>query len=132
LTKVEKSDIILYMSGKRKLHSPDWYLIYEETEEETIRKKSTKLKQNYGLSFQDLISMYERQGKKCLVCTKEMSFENRGCHVDHDHQTGKVRGLLCRSCNLLLGYAEDNIQTLKSAIKYLKEFNNGKGKEQFA
>jgi len=39
--------------------------------------------------------------------------------IDHDHQTGKVRGLLCGFCNALIGYAKDDISILKSAIKYL-------------
>lgn len=40
--------------------------------------------------------------------------------IDHDHATGRVRGLLCNDCNLSLGYAKDSIETLKNLIKYLE------------
>lgn len=119
------------MSGKRKLHSPDWYLIYEETEVERNRKKNTKLKQNYGLSLPDVMDMYKKQERKCKICLAEMCFENRGVHVDHEHSTGVVRGLLCRACNLLLGYAKDDITILNNSINYLKEFKNDHREDQF-
>ena len=42
-------------------------------------------------------------------------------YVDHDHKTGKVRGMLCHACNTVIGHADDNVTILNSAIKYLEE-----------
>ncbi len=53
---------------------------------------------------------------KCATCGSTEKL----C-IDHDHSTGKVRGLLCNDCNLSLGYAKDSIETLKNLIKYLEE-----------
>lgn len=57
--------------------------------------------------------------QNCMICGKE--FENaKEKHVDHSHATGKIRGILCRSCNCGLGNFRDSIDLLKSAAKYLK------------
>lgn len=45
----------------------------------------------------------------------------RHIYVDHDHETGEIRGLLCHGCNSVLGFSKENIQTLENTIKYLKE-----------
>lgn len=67
------------------------------------------------------------QNAACAICKKfEEMFDkrtNKKKHlcVDHDHKTGKVRGLLCHSCNLGLGKFKDNISSLKTAITYLSK-----------
>lgn len=106
--------------GRRKLHRPEWYLEYEESLEVKNRKKSQKLKQMYGITLVDMIAMAEAQGGKCSICENPLVFENRGCGVDHCHTTGKVRGVLCKFCNLMLGYSFDNPKILEAGIKYLK------------
>ncbi|NCA22781.1 MAG: hypothetical protein EBS86_16815, partial [Crocinitomicaceae bacterium] len=60
----------------------------------------------------------EFQKNKCYICL--CTFDNNA-HIDHDHKTGKVRGLLCRECNLLLGFSRDNIHLLEKAISYLQK-----------
>lgn len=79
-------------------------------ERESVRKRE-KL---YGADYP---AMYEEQEGACKICEKNFS----SLCVDHDHNSGKVRGLLCDSCNLMLGYALDNITTLQNAITYLNE-----------
>jgi hypothetical protein len=59
--------------------------------------------------------MIDRQGGYCIIC-----FDKPAEHVDHDHKTGKVRGVLCFNCNGGLGQFGDNIGKLESAIEYLK------------
>jgi len=71
----------------------------------------------YGLSKEQYQEMLRQQKSSCAICSK--AFKQNPC-VDHDHETNKVRGLLCRKCNSLLGYAGDNVVVLKNAIAYLK------------
>jgi hypothetical protein len=62
--------------------------------------------------------MLKRQDGSCAICGIESGPEVR-LVVDHCHETGHVRGLLCRHCNLILGYARESDRTLESAISYL-------------
>lgn len=77
--------------------------------------KLNKKARFYGLSTDMYMSMLASQEDKCKICGEHMNEP----HVDHSHTTGKVRGLLCTRCNVMLGMALDNTKTLASAIKYL-------------
>ncbi len=84
-----------------------------------------KLKQIYNLDFEDFHNLAEKQNYKCKICEKKGNIkgkngESRTLYIDHDHKTGKIRGLLCVHCNRGLGDFKDNIKTLKLAIKYLE------------
>jgi hypothetical protein len=72
-----------------------------------------------GVSLTQIKLLYDKQF--CGICN--LPFTNNR-HVDHCHKTNKVRGVLCRDCNLMLGLSKDNIETLNNAIKYLEK-NNG-------
>lgn len=75
----------------------------------------------YGISLEFYQEMVERQEGKCAICGEEPDGEtNQGrLHVDHDHNTQRVRGLLCGSCNSGLGYFRDSPRLLKEAATYL-------------
>ena len=60
------------------------------------------------------------QKGKCAICKSNKKWKTR-LHIDHDHQTKNIRGILCVKCNVGLGYFEDNINRLKQAIKYLQK-----------
>lgn len=77
-------------------------------------------KNKYGLSKEEYLALFEKQGNKCAICGIELTKDVRPC-VDHNHETNKVRGILCTRCNSLLGFARENIDILKGAIKYLKK-----------
>lgn len=62
------------------------------------------------------------QGYMCKLCGTSSPGNKKGWHVDHCHKTGKVRGVLCHHCNVMLANAKDDIETLFKAIAYLKEF----------
>lgn len=81
--------------------------------------RKQKLKFKYGMTPDDYTNMAQQQGQCCAICGNHMDLLPKGLVVDHDHETGKVRGLLCNSCNSLLGYAKDSIDNLNSAIRYL-------------
>jgi hypothetical protein len=86
---------------------------------------SNYLKRNYGLDYTTYLTLLEEQQHKCKICDGE-GFVIKDTHkiklvVDHDHETGKVRGLLCHNCNRGLGLFKDNTKVLKNAINYLTE-----------
>ena len=76
----------------------------------------TKLRIRYGITVEEFETMKINQDGKCLIC-KRVRFLN----IDHCHKTGKVRGLLCITCNAALGGMNDNIEILERAIIYLKK-----------
>lgn len=87
-------------------------------------KRNQNLKR-YGLTFEDQEGMLREQNYKCAICGQEIflfgSSQKLIAHVDHDHKTGKVRGLLCKECNSGLGKFRDNPEYLLSAVSYLNK-----------
>ena len=75
----------------------------------------------YGLTVDDYEALAESQGGRCAICRESPDWKANGGRlvVDHDHTTGAVRGLLCPSCNLGLGYFADSPKSLTNAINYL-------------
>ena len=93
------------------------------------KRKSTynkvRLKSLYNMSIDDYNLLLEQQNNKCAICgIDRATFKNMKLPlcVDHDHETNKIRGLLCNKCNSLLGLANDNIEILTEAIKYLNKY----------
>lgn len=76
------------------------------------------LQKFYGITQEEYDLMYQQQGGKCRICRCEEG--GRRFHVDHCHNTNKVRGLLCNLCNKGLGCFKDNTSILEEAIKYLR------------
>jgi nitrate/TMAO reductase-like tetraheme cytochrome c subunit len=87
--------------------------------------RNSHLKHKYGISLFEWNKMFEMQKGVCPICHRHQDEIHHRLCVDHDHVTGKIRKLVCRDCNLILGHAFDNIDVLESAIKYLKENNHG-------
>lgn len=83
--------------------------------------KEKTILRNCGITLHEYDEMFERQGNKCKICgSEETGTRSQGrFHVDHDHLTGKIRGLLCSRCNHGLGHFKDNIKFLMAAIRYL-------------
>lgn len=83
--------------------------------------RAMQLRLKYGLSLEQYDTMVEAQGGRCAICEKAPPFNsgrNGQClHVDHDHQTGAVRGLLCNNCNRGIGMIGD--ANLQAAVAYL-------------
>jgi hypothetical protein len=83
--------------------------------------RDRRLLSKYGISSDEYDAMCEDQNNLCAICKK--SALDQGCRllaVDHCHDTGIVRGLLCVKCNIGLGHFNDDIDLMKSAIKYLE------------
>lgn len=93
------------------------------TEKRLEYKRDRLLEEKYGLLAGEYRRLYNSQEGRCKICgtTEAHKRVKRRFAVDHCHKTGKVRGLLCNKCNVGLGMFEDNIESLISAISYLKE-----------
>ena len=87
---------------------------------EHIKYKSF-IKRTYGITWDDYVSMFDNQGGCCAICKSDNNKNTRTnkMFVDHCHETGKVRGLLCSKCNHGLGHFNDDTDLLKQAIRYL-------------
>jgi len=96
-----------------------WRKGYEVKNKDKLRAadSSRKLMKNYGITLDEYNKLLEKQGGGCAVCGK--SPDSRRLHVDHDHKTGAVRGLLCSGCNTALGHAADDVSILQRLIGYL-------------
>lgn len=78
------------------------------------------LRKAYGITIGQLESLYARQRGKCAICLLAAPMRGDDClEVDHDHASGRVRGLLCGPCNRALGSVRDDIATLREMITYL-------------
>lgn len=75
----------------------------------------------YGITLDEYNSLLEKQGGKCAICgiTREECNDKRALPVDHDHETGHVRGILCHSCNRALGLFKDSPDVTAKATEYL-------------
>lgn len=92
-----------------------------DTENGSIRNR--ELGRKYGISLDEYSELVETQNDRCAICGTKDKGTARGkfryWSVDHDHATGKIRGLLCQQCNTMLGMAGDSIAILEKAIEYL-------------
>lgn len=90
-------------------------------------KRWKYIERTYGLTRNQFESLLKSQGNVCAICHGIPEGKGR-CgqwNIDHDHVTGKVRGLLCWSCNSALGYAKDSPGVLRACAEYLEHYANG-------
>jgi len=94
---------------------------YFKEHQEKIKKyfKLRNLKYKHNLSYKDWLSIWEEQNGKCLICGKTFT-KPSDAHVDHNHETGEIRGLLCGKCNRGIGMFDDNPEIMIKAIEYLE------------
>lgn len=84
------------------------------------RVRAWHYKTHYGITEDEKRAMEKQQGNMCAICRVPfIELDHRRVHVDHDHATGKIRGILCHSCNQVLGQARDSVVVLNSAVAYL-------------
>lgn len=102
-------------SGKERTY----YLARQE------RQRDNWLRLTYGISASEYDALYQAQGGVCAICGRAENGVHgrygtvRRLAVDHDHATGRVRGLLCGNCNAAIGHLDDDPERLQRAIEYL-------------
>ena len=90
------------------------------------RGKNSYYQRVYGITEAEYEAMKKEQNNKCKICDSEGFAIGKNGHteklaVDHDHVTGKIRGLLCHNCNRALGLLQDNVDVILKAAEYLKQ-----------
>lgn len=94
-----------------------------------ISWRNKHVKRAYGMTLFQVRTMFDNQNGECAICLREMTFENvdtkrgerrekAGVCIDHCHQTGRVRGLLCFGCNTALGHMLDDVEAMKRMVHY--------------
>lgn len=97
--------------------SNEWRSVNRDRYNESLL--ASNLRKKYGISVDDYYSKLSAQGGKCATPKCNNTNESKTLHVDHDHLTGDVRGLLCFRCNAVLGQVNDDKEILQNLIDYL-------------
>lgn len=103
---------------KRRAKNPDKVREIGRASENRRRYK------RYGITEEIYLILCQKQNNLCAICQMKLNSNKRKDHVDHCHETGRVRGILCHHCNLMLGHAKDSVLALQNGIKYLERYKN--------
>ena len=94
----------------------------EKRDADPDKQKNRKLLQKFGITLEQYKDMLTEQNGLCKICGNPEIIEGRGLAVDHNHVTGKVRGLLCFKCNVTIGHIEKTgIEVLHKMLAYLEK-----------
>lgn len=108
-----------------KSHCKDCVKLNYQANRQTIKKQMRRrnLAVKFGITEEQYTALYDAQSGLCAICRNPETRIVQGIvarlSIDHDHATGKIRGLLCGACNVGLGFFKDNVQSLEAAIEYL-------------
>ncbi|GAG47941.1 unnamed protein product [marine sediment metagenome] len=108
---------------KRRKENPDKYI--KATRRWQLQNpdkvRNAKLIRTFGITLEQYNEMFNEQNGCCVICGKHQSELKLSLAVDHNHDGGNIRQLLCNHCNLILGLVQDNISLLEEFIKYVKK-----------
>lgn len=99
----------------------DVIYIENETSEKAIKHSYNIKKYLYGISKEDYLALVKKQKSKCGSCGDDATGAEHTLHIDHDHATNEIRGLLCASCNTALGWLHDDVTRIEKLAKYLRK-----------
>jgi len=111
--------------ARNRPHTPESIAYNTKWNNDNVEKRKTillknALKRYYNITLETFNKMFESQQGCCAICgTHQLELKRRLC-VDHCHDTGKIRGLLCDACNKGIGHLNDDTVRLQKAIQYLK------------
>jgi hypothetical protein len=87
---------------------------------QTPEGRSSRMFYRYGITLAQYHELLNKQGGGCAICGRLPNKNKRRLPIDHCHKTGKVRGILCVFCNIMLGHFEDNVHIFRRVIRYLR------------
>ena len=105
---------------EQKIKSAIYNKTYRATHQAETRAKLIK---RYGLSVAEYAAMLKSQNGACAICYGTHNNNHALC-IDHDHMTGKIRGLVCHDCNVALGMIGDDPEVARSIITYLEKYRS--------
>lgn len=79
----------------------------------------SRIKKIYGITKDRFNEMHQKQDGKCDICKKNL--KDKSTHIDHNHKSGKVRGLLCNKCNQAIGLMHESKSIIKNSLAYLEK-----------
>lgn len=108
-----------YLDPKKRANDERVRAAYLEQNKEKMRdyRKDWSLQKRFGLTLAEYRAKVVAQRGACAVCKRVP--KGKGLHVDHDHRTGKIRGLLCFNCNVVIGLSKDDHYILKRLTRYV-------------
>lgn len=112
---------------KKKGESGYWRDFYRRNKQRRLaEQRRSHFMKSYGITPERYLEMADQQDGKCAICRRPErdlypNGDLKNLSVDHDHETGKVRGLLCRPCNVGMGNLGDSAERLTAAARYLTE-----------
>jgi hypothetical protein len=120
--KIGEEHCVYYQKNKKRIKAN----MVEYRKRNPDFSKISNLRIFYGLTLDEYNQILIEQEWKCKICGIELIIKGPRVtqpHIDHDHKTKKIRGILCSNCNHLLGHGKDNIDIIKKAIIYLERNN---------
>lgn len=96
-----------------------WHSTHKDDAAYKAKRQDSYFKTKYSVSKEVRDQMLIEQDNKCAICHVSLSADGGHTHTDHNHQTGKIRGILCTNCNRGLGHFKDSKDNLQAAIEYL-------------
>lgn len=114
---VRAADRARYAANPEKYKAQAMAIYWRDWEKIRLRE----LARRYGITVQLYLDLHEQQRGACGICGRpEAEVPKKRLAVDHDHKTGRVRGLLCQDCNFALGLLHDDSQLLAAASKWIR------------
>jgi hypothetical protein len=96
----------------------EWYLNNKEKSQRT--RRDWQLRKRSGITLEEYENVLKDQDNKCAICKNDSAGGRGHFHADHDHLSGKFRGLLCQKCNMALGLIKDDIIIAQNIVSYLE------------
>ncbi len=132
---IEKEETEFYVAHNKHIYHHCKSCNSEKSKAWYVKNKDAKLKSalkwhyknKYGMTVEERQKLFDEQNGKCAICSCDMNLDgdlNKAqAVIDHDHKTGKVRGMLCNLCNTGLGKFKDSVEVIEKAIAYLEKRN---------